>query len=107
MELPPHTATGPITYGRRLPFALSELIELPPHAPSALLAEEWLLPTSAYKPAEEEDDDDDEDDDAASASAAAACGAPFTPFTAWPFGLPAGAAGGLATTQRLSPLSAW
>ena len=63
MELPPHTATGPITYGRRLPFALSELIELPPHAPSALLAEEWLLPTSAYKPAEEEEEDDDDDEE--------------------------------------------
>ena len=63
MELPPHTATGPITYGCRLPFALSELIELPPHAPSALLAEEWLLPTSAYKPAEEEEEDDDDDEE--------------------------------------------
>ena len=56
---------------------------------------------------EEEDDDDDDEEDSASASAAASCGAPFTPFTAWPLGLPAGAAGGLATTQRLSPLSAW
>ena len=62
MELPPHTATGPITYGRRLPFALSELIELPPHAPSALLAEEWLLPTSAYKPAEEEEEEEEEEE---------------------------------------------
>ena len=34
---------------------------------------------------------------------AAAYDAPF----AWPFGLPAGGSGGLATTQRLSPLSAW
>ena len=58
---------------------------------------------------DDDDDDEEEDDAAASASAAASCGAAAAydaPF-AWPFGLPAGAAGGLATTQRLSPLSAW
>ena len=64
MAPPPHTVTGPITYGCRLPFALSELIELPPHAPSALLAEERLLPTSAYKPPEPDEEGADDEGDA-------------------------------------------
>ena len=59
--------------------------------------------------AEEEEEEEEDDDDDASASAAASGGAAAAydaPF-AWPFGLPAGGSGGLATTQRLSPLSAW
>ena len=63
--------------------------------------------SSSSSSSSEDDEEEEDDDDAASASAAASCGAPFTPFTAWPFGLPAGGSGGLATTQRLSPLSAW
>ena len=44
----------------KLPFVLSELLELPPHASAALLEREHLLPVP---PPREDDDEDDEDED--------------------------------------------
>ena len=54
---------------RQLPFSLSELLELPPHAPIGLLEQERLLPvptedlSDSESESEAEDDDDDEGGD--------------------------------------------
>ena len=47
---------------RELPFALSELLELPPHASVQVLAQEGMLPVPV-RALSDEDDEDDEDDE--------------------------------------------
>ena len=47
----------------KLPFALSELLELPPHASAALLEREHLLPVPPPREDDDEEDDEDEDDE--------------------------------------------
>ena len=56
---------------QKLPFALSELLELPPHAPEALLAREKLLPVADAPPADE-DEDEEAEEAAATAEATSA-----------------------------------
>ena len=47
-----------------LPFVVSDLIELQPHASTALLERENLLPTPAIRPEEEEESEESEEDEA-------------------------------------------
>ena len=47
----------------KLPFVLSELLELPPHASAALLEREHLLPVPPPREDDDEDDDDEDEDE--------------------------------------------
>jgi hypothetical protein len=47
----------------KLPFVLSELLELPPHASAALLEREHLLPVPPPREDDDEDDDDEDEED--------------------------------------------
>ena len=64
----------------KLPFALSELLELPPHAESDLLARELLLPVTNAP--DDVDDDDDDEEEAADSGVAAKAEEPPVPAAA-------------------------
>ena len=60
---------------RKLPVALSEVLELPPHVSGDALEAEHLLPVPAIRPPEEDEDDEDEEEEEEEAAAAASAAA--------------------------------